>query len=268
MAEALGDAIRLLALAVAPKPRIMVLTGAGISAESGLRTYRGPEGLYSDGQLRSLVSTDALQTKRDEVLAHMQRWREQALAATPNAAHLALAQLEGHLGRNMTVVTQNVDTLHERAGSRRVFAMHGDLATMWCQGRHRHIQPWVDPLTETSRCEVTHWRGRKPCGAPLRPHVVLFGEPVLHGREIERALRRCTTFWAIGTSGSVMPAAALVLQARLSGAETALFNLTPPGTEAEGDDASLIAAAYHHIILGKASETIPAMVNALIKECG
>jgi len=262
------EAIRTLVLAMAPRPRLVALTGAGISAESGLRTYRGPDGLYSDGDLKRLISVDALRSDRAEVIAHMQRWRELALAAEPNAAHRALARLEARLGRAMTLVTQNVDTLHERAGSRRVLAMHGDLATMRCEGRRPHVQPWVDPLDEASRCDVPSWRGKRRCGAALRPGVVLFGEPVLHGSEIERAVRRCTAFWAVGTSGAVMPAAALVLQARLCGAETALFNLTPPGAEADGDDASLIAAAYHHVVLGRAAETIPAAVDALIEECG
>jgi len=96
---------------------------------------------------------------------------------------------------------------------------------------------------------------------------VLFGEPVLHSPEIERAVARCTAFWAIGTSGVVVPAASLVLAARLKGAVTAIFNLTPPGSEAVNVGGEVIAAAYDHVILGRASETVPAAVEQLIAAC-
>lgn len=260
-----ADAIRLVALHAAPRPRLVVMTGAGISAESGLRTYRGPDGLYSDGDLGELVRAEAMRDQPGRVLAHFQGWREAILAVEPNAAHRALARLEQRLGGDLTVVTQNIDFLHRRAGSQRVLEMHGSLDRVRCD-QHGHEHAWRDPLTIESRCPATSWRG-KVCGKPLRPHVVLFGEPVLHAHAIEQAIRRCTAFWAIGTSGVVMPAAGLVLQAKLAGASTALFNLTPPGAEADGPGAHVTAAAYDHVILGRAAETVPAAVDALIEAC-
>ena len=257
--------IRDLALEMAPRPRLAVLTGAGISAESGLRTYRGPDGLYTDADVQQLVTVESLRDHRGEVIEHLQAWREQALAVEPNAAHRALADLEQRLGDRMTLITQNVDTLHDRAGSRRVLAMHGDLATVRCEGRRGHVGPWEDPLTPNSRCLATSWTG-KPCGDPLRPHVVLFGEMVMYASDIDRAIGRCTAFWAIGTSGTVVPAANLVLQAKMAGATTALFNLTPPGAEANGPGAHIAARAFDHVILGRASETVPAAVQALMGE--
>jgi len=259
-------AIRDLALETAPRPRLVVLTGAGISAESGLRTYRGPDGLYSERDVQRLVTADALRRDPDAVIEHFQGWREQALTAQPNDAHRALARLGEVLGKAMTVVTQNVDTLHDRAGSRDVLAMHGDLATVRCD-RRGHVQPWEGELTPDSRCPARSWSG-KVCQAPLRPHVVLFGEPVLHAGAVERAVSRCTAFWAVGTSGTVMPAAGLVVQARLCGATTALFNLTPPGAESDAPATMSAAQAYDHVILGRAAETVPRAVEMLIEEMG
>jgi NAD-dependent deacetylase len=267
MGAALERAIRDLALEMAPQPRLAVLTGAGISAESGLRTYRGPDGLYTDADVQQLVMVESLRTRWDDVIAHFQAWRERAMSVQPNAAHHALAELEKALGDRMTLITQNVDTLHERAGSRQVLAMHGDLATVRCEGRRGHVGPWEAPLTPHSRCEAVSWTGKR-CGDPLRPHVVLFGENVMHPTDVDRAISRCTAFWAIGTSGTVVPAAHLVLQAKMAGATTALFNLTPPGSEADGPGAHVAARAFDHVILGKASETVPAAVEVLLAELG
>jgi len=260
-------AIRDLVLEMAPRPRLVVLTGAGISAESGLRTYRGPDGLYSERDVDRLVTVDALRRDPDAVLEHFQGWRDQALTVQPNDAHHALARLEGTLGGSMTLVTQNVDTLHDRAGSHDVLAMHGDLDTVACRGRRGHVQAWEGILGPDRRCEVRSWSG-KTCGDPLRPHVVLFGEPVLHTAAIDRAVGRCTAFWAIGTSGTVMPAAGLVLQARLAGATTALFNLTSPGAESGAPAVMSAAQAYDHVVLGKATETVPLAVQRLLEELG
>jgi len=266
MDEATRRTITELALEMAPRPRLVVLTGAGISAESGLKTYRGPDGMYTEAETKQLVTTEALRRRRSEVLDHFQGWREQAMAVEPNAAHGALVALQDALGERMRLITQNVDTLHERAGSRGVLAMHGDLATMRCDGRRGHVQPWRDPLDESQRCEEVGWTGKR-CGDPLRPHVVLFGETVFCASDIDRAVHRCTAFWAVGTSGVVVPAANLVLQAKLAGATTALFNLTPPGAEADGPGAHVAARAFDHVVLGRASQTIPAAVEALLAEC-
>lgn len=259
------EAIRSLALATAPRPRLVILTGAGISAESGLSTYRGPDGLYSDGSKANLVTAETFGQDRDAVITHLACWRDQALKVSPNRAHRALVELEAALGKAMTVITQNVDNLHQRAGSRRVLAIHGDLTGLRCEARRPHIQPWEGELQSEALCHHLIFGGLRRCSARLRPNVVLFGEPILFGKQVERAVTDCTAFWAIGTSGTVAPAATLVLAARLSGAETALFNLTPPGEES-GDD-SIVTAAYHHVILGPATETVPVAVNELLGAC-
>lgn len=263
------DTVESLALATAPRPRLVVLTGAGISVDCGLRPYRGPGGLLHEvPATAAFVTAGGLAGDRPAALAHFTDWRRQVLAAAPGPAHRALSRLGRLLGPRMTLVTQNVDFLHERAGSTRVLAMHGDLARVRCEAARPHDLPWPEAGLEAgSRCPIRGLLGG-PCGAPLRPRVVLFGEAILHGRAIERALDRCTAFWAIGTSGVVAPAATFVLRARLAGAVTASFDLAEPGAEARDELASLAAAAYGWVVIGRADETVPAACEALAAACG
>lgn len=229
-----------------PPPRnIVVLTGAGISAESGVPTFRGPDGLWEGHRLEDVATPEAF--ARDPIL--VQRFydaRRAALARVePNAAHLALAQLDRDWPGEMLVVTQNVDDLHERAGAARLVHMHGELNSALCD-RCGAVQPWVRDLS-----------GAEPhgCGGTLRPDIVWFGEMPYHMERIDAALRLCDLFVSIGTSGAVYPAAGFVDLARHAGAMTLELNLDPSAGTA------LFDSARH----GPASVLVPDWVDSLLR---
>lgn len=194
--------------------RIVVLTGAGISRSAGLPTYRGPGGLWSDPRHAELTTLDAYRTRRDDVCAMFWSLYQACRDVQPTAAHRALAAFEAALpaDASFTLITQNVDSLHARAGSKRVCEFHGSLARWLCEACGAEQ---VLPL------EPTH------CGARMRPRVTLFGEPIPVEAEhtAKRALRDCDLFVAIGTSGTVTPAASFVRWAEYAGARRVLLNL-------------------------------------------
>jgi NAD-dependent deacetylase len=194
--------------------RIVVLTGAGISRAAGLATYRGPGGLWSDPTLEALSHVDALGAQREAATDMFWAMREAVLRVDPTLAHRALAAAETKAPDDFLIVTQNVDGLHQRAGSRRVVEYHGSL------------RDW--------RCERCGARREPPAGSPpmccderMRPDAVLFGEliPAAAEHAVTRALRDCDLFVAIGTSGTVWPAAGFVKSATYAGAHTVLLNL-------------------------------------------
>jgi NAD-dependent deacetylase len=231
---------------------IFILTGAGISAESGLGTFRDKqgEGIWAKFDPMKLATPEAFARNPSEVLAFYDLRRRNLLSAKPNAAHLALARLESGLierGGRLTLVTQNIDDLHERAGSRRVIHMHGELLKARC-GACEAIRLWRDDLTVTQACPA--------CGraGTMRPHVVWFGEMPLALDSIDRALRKADLFVAIGTSGAVYPAAGFVAEARGYGLATCELNLEA------ADNADL----FDEQRLGLASETVPAWVEELV----
>jgi NAD-dependent deacetylase len=231
---------------------IFVLTGAGVSAESGLGTFRDKtgNGIWAKFDPMKLATPEAFARDPEAVLAFYDLRRRNLLNAKPNAAHFALARLEGALaehGETLTLVTQNIDDLHERTGSRRVIHMHGELLKARC-GRCDAVRPWVDDLTVGDVCPN--------CGraAALRPHVVWFGEMPLALDLIDRALRKADLFVAIGTSGAVYPAAGFVAEARAYGLRTCEINLEA------ADNADL----FDEQRLGPASETVPAWVEELV----
>jgi len=231
---------------------IFILTGAGISAESGLGTFRDKqgEGIWAKFDPMKLATPEAFARNPSEVLAFYDLRRRNLLSAKPNAAHLALARLESRLierGGRLTLVTQNIDDLHERAGSRRVIHMHGELLKARC-GACEAIRLWRDDLTVTQACPA--------CGraGTMRPHVVWFGEMPLALDSIDRALRKADLFVAIGTSGAVYPAAGFVAEARGYGLATCELNLEA------ADNADL----FDEQRLGLASETVPAWVEELV----
>ncbi len=231
---------------------IFVLTGAGISAESGLGTFRDKkgEGIWAKFDPMKLATPEAFARTPSEVLAFYDLRRRNLLSAKPNAAHFALARLEGALakhGGSLTLVTQNIDDLHERAGSTRVIHMHGELLKARC-GQCEAVCPWLDDLT------VSHICPDCGCVGALRPHVVWFGEMPLAMDLIDRALRRADLFVAIGTSGAVYPAAGFVAEARAYGLRTCEINLEA------ADNADL----FDEQRLGPASETVPAWVEGLV----
>ncbi|MEM6576847.1 MAG: NAD-dependent deacylase [Pseudomonadota bacterium] len=226
--------------------RIVILTGAGISAESGLGTFRDAGGLWATHRLEDVATPEAFH--RDPVLVHQfyNARRQQAAAAIPNAAHKALARLEATMGHDVLLVTQNVDDLHEKAGSRNVLHMHGRLAGALCHVcGHRWIAPpEMRPEDSCPSCRAN----------ATRPDVVWFGE-YPHGMDrIEQALSEAAMFAAIGTSGQVYPAAGFVMQARQCGADTVELNLEPSET----------SSAFAQTRLGKASEIVSLWVDELL----
>jgi NAD-dependent deacetylase len=231
---------------------IFVLTGAGVSAESGLGTFRDKkgEGIWARFDPMKLATIEAFDRDPVTVLAFYDQRRRNMRGATPNAAHFALARLEVELakrGGSLALVTQNIDDLHERAGSRDVLHMHGELLKARCE-LCGGMSEWLDDLKVADVCPH--------CGRAggLRPHVVWFGELPLYLDQIEGALRRSDLFVAIGTSGAVYPAAGFVHEARAMGVETCEINLE------SADNADLFDDCRY----GPASETVPAWVEEIL----
>ena len=229
---------------------LFVLTGAGVSAESGLKTFRDPGGLWEGHDPRELATPEAF--ARDPALVHrFYNWRRQAAReAQPNPAHHALAQLERELppGDTLTLVTQNVDDLHGRAGST-ALAMHGSHTHVLCAACGA-VEPWAADLAVGTPCPYCE------CVGTLRPNIVWFGEMPHHLEAIGKALGRADAFVAIGTSGAVYPAAGYVAAAERRGIATVEFNLEP------ADNAGLFDVAVY----GRASETVPRFVDMVLRE--
>ncbi|KFI33905.1 hypothetical protein CG51_03265 [Haematobacter missouriensis] len=227
--------------------RIVILTGAGISAESGLRTFRASDGLWEDHRIEDVATPEAFTRNPRLVQDFYNDRRRTSRAAVPNLAHAALARLEAMLPGEVMIVTQNVDTLHERAGSRNVLHMHGSLEGALCAAcGHRWPAPAVMAVEEV--CPA--------CGAPAgRPDIVWFGEYPYHMEEIWTALRKAEIFVAIGTSGNVYPAAAFVQDAARAGAHTIELNL----------EASAIHTDFDETRQGRATEIVPPWVEELLK---
>ena len=194
-----------------------MLTGAGISAESGVPTFRGPDGLWEGHRLEDVATPEAFDADPLLVQRFYDARRASLARVQPNAAHVALAALERLLGDDLLLVTQNIDDLHERAGSRRVRHMHGELRSAWCLACDQRTR-WLEPLADGPPCPH--------CGArALRPDVVWFGEMPYGMDEIHRALFGCDLFVSIGTSGVVYPAAGFVDYAAAGGSDTLELNL-------------------------------------------
>ena len=199
---------------------IVVLTGAGISAESGLATFRGPDGLWEGHRVEDVATPEAF--RRDPALVHhfSDARRARLGEVDPNAAHRALARLDAQWPGELLIVTQNVDDLHERAGARRLLHMHGELKSAWCLACDARM-PWEDALGDHPPCPACGAAGR------LRPDIVWFGEMPYQMERIDRALTEADLFVSIGTSGAVYPAAGFVQTARYAGARTLELNLEP-----------------------------------------
>ena len=233
---------------------IVILTGAGISAESGIATFRDKDGLWAKHDISEVATPEAYARNPAKVLGFYNQRRSDVLGAKPNAAHLALARLERELPQivsdaTVTVVTQNVDPLHERAGTKNLFHMHGELLSAWCTSCDaKHA--WDADLTDETVCPRCHDTGH------VRPDIVWFGEMPYHMEAIDLALLKADLFVSIGTSGNVYPAAGFVRNARMEGARTVELNLLP------SDGASL----FHDCRHGPASVTVPAFVDELLAQ--
>lgn len=225
--------------------RVVVLTGAGISAESGLPTFRDAGGLWEGHDPLQVATPEAFAADPDLVHRFYDERRVALSRARPNAAHEALARLEQHLGDDLVLVTQNVDDLHERAGSQRVHHMHGRLRSALCASCGRR-HAWSGTLADRPPCPA--------CGVrALRPDVVWFGEMPQGMDEIHEALLGCDLFVAIGTSGVVYPAAGFVHYAMAAGADTLELNLV---TERWSD--------FARTREGPATELVPAWAQEVI----
>lgn len=229
---------------------IVILTGAGISAESGIKTFRDANGLWENHRFEDVASPEGF--RHDPSLVHRfyNTRRRQLLSSevSPNPAHVALAKLEKSFSGEFLLVTQNVDNLHERAGSREIIHMHGELLKMRCQACD-NIFDIRDDISETHPCPACEHVGQ------LRPDIVWFGEVPMGMERIYHALQQCDLFVAIGTSGNVYPAAAFVQEAASCGAHTVEINLEP----------SAVQSCFHQHIYGTASAKVPAFVEEYLQ---
>ncbi len=233
---------------VARDDRLFVLTGAGISAESGIPTFRGVGGIWRDYRIEEVASPVAW--RRDpEMVWQFYSWRrETALPCRPNAAHVALAELELRLGERMLIVTQNVDELHEQAGATRVLHIHGHLFRSRCE-RECGRPPLPDMLSYTALADVP----RCVCGGRLRPDICWFGEIPFHLDEVHAALDDCTVFLCVGSSGVVEPAASFVRQVRWRRGTRAYY---------VGPEEPANLEAFDECFWGKAGEVLPGLFEA------
>lgn len=226
---------------------LVILTGAGISAESGLRTFRAEDGLWEDHRVEDVATPQAFRRDPELVQRFYDERRRNVMAAEPNPVHEALARLDHDWPGELLIVTQNIDDLHERAGANRVLHMHGEALSAWCtacDARHR----WTGTLLDNPPCPA--------CGErALRPDIVWFGEMPYQMGRIFAALSRADLFVSIGTSGAVYPAAGFVQQAKSAGARTLELNL----------ERSQGSHWFDETRLGSASELVPAWVDELLR---
>ncbi|MGQ7829869.1 NAD-dependent deacylase [Altererythrobacter sp. Z27] len=230
---------------------IVILTGAGISAESGIDTFRDAGGLWERHRVEDVATPEGFARDPDLVLGFYDMRRKALHSREPNAAHRALARLDAEWGGELLIVTQNVDDLHERGGARRVLHMHGELKSALCTSCEMRSS-WDAPMSANEE-------GKRPpcpvCQAPsLRPDVVWFGEMPYQMDRIYRALRGADLFVSIGTSGAVYPAAGFVRDARELGARTLELNLE----RSEGSH------WFHESRQGRAGELVPAWVDEIL----
>lgn len=230
---------------------IVILTGAGISAESGVDTFRAKDGIWSKVDYREVATPEGFRANPAKVHDFYNQRRRGMAGVQPNAAHFALAKLERAFAGDLLLVTQNIDDLHERAGSAKLIHMHGELGKALCTACEIR-SAWSGDMSALSQCPA--------CGtvSHLRPDVVWFGEMPYQMDRIFAALAGCDLFISIGTSGNVYPAAGFVEEARIAGAHTVELNLEP----SEGH--SLFAERRY----GRATEVVPSFVDELLAANG
>jgi NAD-dependent deacetylase len=223
---------------------IVILTGAGVSAESGVATFRGPDGLWEGHRVEDVATPEAF--RRDPALVHA-FYDARRAKVQPNAAHKALAKLDAAWPGELLLITQNVDDLHERAGSTRLLHMHGELKKGWCLECDERFA-WEGPMSDGASCVA--------CGAAgtVRPDIVWFGEMPYEMERIDEALQRCDLFVSIGTSGAVYPAAGFVQTARYCGAQALEMNLEP----------SMGSVFFNESRIGPAGKLVPEWVDEVL----
>lgn len=230
-----------------PIRNIVILTGAGISAESGLAAFRGPDGLWEGHRVEDVATPEAFARDPALVQGFYDARRAALDTVVPNAAHIALARLDSQWDGDLLIVTQNVDDLHERAGAERLLHMHGQLDSAWCLACDERT-PFRGVMSSGPACPA--------CGAAshLRPDIVWFGEMPYQMDRIERALADADLFVSIGTSGAVYPAAGYVQTARYHGAQTLELNLDP----------SAGSIFFHDTRIGPAGALVPEWVEEML----
>lgn len=229
---------------------IVVLTGAGISAASGIPTYRGSSSVGEEPATKRYTSVQGLQEDSTAFWHHWRNFRLATLQATPNAAHIALADLENylHADQSFTLITQNIDGLHQRAGSRNVIELHGNVHRTKCTNPECSLEPYLEENLDNVSIPLCPL-----CGHLLRPDIILFGEylSALADWRSKRSLRECDLFMAVGTSGVVFPAANFVRSAAYVGARTIMVNLDPIDPP---------NPSFQEEYLGRAEEILPQLL--------
>lgn len=228
---------------------IVILTGAGVSAESGLATFRGPDGLWEGHRVEDVATPEAFRRNPQLVHSFYDARRAKLGTVEPNGAHKALARLDREWGGELLLVTQNVDDLHERAGSKRLVHMHGELTKGWCLECNERFG-WSGAMGEQAHCPKCSKQGS------VRPDIVWFGEMPYEMERIEQALHGCDLFVSIGTSGAVYPAAGFVQTAKYRGARTIEINLEP----------SLGSYMFDETRTGRAGDLVPKWVDEFLAD--
>lgn len=228
---------------------IVILSGAGISAESGLSTFRAENGLWNHHKVEDVATVEGFARNPEYVHDFYNELKKELFKAQPNPAHLAITKLQNEykLG-NVYVVTQNVDTLHEKAGNKNVFHIHGQINQDVCLNCGHVIETWDDMSTEDS-CPNCHVQGM------IKPNIVFFGENLLYMDKVDNLLQTCDLFISVGTSGVVYPAAGFVQIAKMYGADTLEINLEETSNN----------FLFDRHITGKAGTALPALVEELLK---
>lgn len=229
--------------------KIVFLTGAGISAESGLATFRSADGLWNNHRVEDVATIEAYWRNQDYVHDFYNNMKPELWNAKPNDAHLAITKLQQEYPAEVHIITQNVDTLHEKAKSKNVYHIHGQINQAVCMNCGKVMESWGDVTSETvcSGCGVM---------GMMKPNIVFFGENLLYMDKVEDLLRKADLFVSVGTSGVVFPAASFVQTAKYYGADTIEFNLEQTSNN----------FYFDKHIMGKAGGTLPKFVDELLNK--
>lgn len=228
---------------------IVILTGAGISAESGLATFRASNGLWNNHRVEDVATVEAFERNPAYVHEFYNELKKELVKAQPNPAHFAITKLQREYDAEISIVTQNVDTLHEKAGSKNICHIHGQINQALCLNCGHILETFGDVDTETvcPHCKIV---------GMMKPNIVFFGENLLCMNKVDRLLSGCDLFLSVGTSGVVFPAASFVQIAKYNGAQTYEFNLEPTSNN----------FYFDRHIFGPAGTTLPAFVDELLQK--
>ncbi len=226
---------------------IVILTGAGISAESGLATFRSADGLWNNHRVEDVATIEAFERNPDYVHDFYNQMRPELMVAKPNPAHLAITKLQNNYCSKINIITQNIDTLHEKANNQNVWHIHGQINQIVCLNCGHVYETWSDVSSE-DKCPQCQIAGM------LKPNIVFFGENLLYMDKVDELLPKCDLFISVGTSGVVYPAAGFVQIAKFSGADTVELNMEQTSNN----------YLFDRHILGPAGSTLPQLVDELL----